>query len=435
YIRADFDLRGAAPGQRNLSVTFSDGTTLTLPNAFTVEAGGDPNVWADVLGRASVRAGQSQRYTILYGNRGNVDAIATPLTIGIPSGSTLTFDTGLQEPDPLPGQSPIDWSQVPVYTDDGTTKIYPLLLPFVPVGQVGTIRATVTFTGPGPYHVFTQTHESLNQSGTIANLDALHPETVRDLIHNCTELPPDKIDDAVRQECAESATNLIFVGEWLKCFTNPFQFAADKTGVNLKDVSDPNIVPKGVGNLFFEYLSPLFEFRKRFVGRVGGELPVVPQKHVLDESVEDALKKAGKVSPAFKKVDEGVDGFEKKVELARNTSEGINDCVTVFRIFNHRDFYITRILSHDPNEKDGSLGSGAAHFVTGAEPLRYLVSFENTPTASAPAQEVVVTDQLDTTHDDLSTFSLGPISFGSSVVVPPTGLSDYTTDVDLRPAK
>jgi len=35
---------------------------------------------------------------------------------------------------------------------------------------------------------------------------------------------------------------------------------------------------------------------------------------------------------------------------------------------------------------------------------------------------------------DLTTFSLGPISFGDTLITPPPGLSQYTTDVDLRPA-
>jgi len=35
---------------------------------------------------------------------------------------------------------------------------------------------------------------------------------------------------------------------------------------------------------------------------------------------------------------------------------------------------------------------------------------------------------------DLSTFSLGPIAFGDTTVVPPPGLGAFTADVDLRPA-
>ena len=91
--------------------------------------------------------------------------------------------------------------------------------------------------------------------------------------------------------------------------------------------------------------------------------------------------------------------------------------------------------SWDPNDKIGPQGGGAKHYISGVEPLNYVIMFENKPEASLPAQEVVITDQLDASKLDLSTFQLGAISFGKdAVAVPPPGLSDWVTDIDLRPA-
>ncbi|HEX8188495.1 MAG TPA: hypothetical protein VF586_09095 [Pyrinomonadaceae bacterium] len=93
------------------------------------------------------------------------------------------------------------------------------------------------------------------------------------------------------------------------------------------------------------------------------------------------------------------------------------------------------VFSSDPNDKVGPQGAGAEHFVNGDTPSSYAVYFENKPEATAPAQDVVVTDQLDVSKFDLSTFRLGPVSFGKNTfVTPPTGVSRWTTDVDLRPA-
>ena len=55
--------------------------------------------------------------------------------------------------------------------------------------------------------------------------------------------------------------------------------------------------------------------------------------------------------------------------------------------------------------------------------------------ATAPAQQVVVTDQLDTTNLDLTTFTLGPISFGNDQVAPPSARQQFLTGVDLRPTQ
>ncbi|MFL6209710.1 MAG: LamG-like jellyroll fold domain-containing protein [Pyrinomonadaceae bacterium] len=90
---------------------------------------------------------------------------------------------------------------------------------------------------------------------------------------------------------------------------------------------------------------------------------------------------------------------------------------------------------NDPNEKDGPAGFGPAGFITGADIFPYAIYFENKDTATLPAQDVVVTDQLDLNLVDLSTFSFGPISFGNRHVTPPLGQTQFVTQVDLRPAK
>lgn len=92
------------------------------------------------------------------------------------------------------------------------------------------------------------------------------------------------------------------------------------------------------------------------------------------------------------------------------------------------------LLSKDPNDKVGSTGAGAGRYVSREEPLQYSIDFENLESANAPAQDVVITDQLDTSKLDFDTFSLGPIAFGvDKLVVPPSGLSEFNTDIDLRP--
>lgn len=90
--------------------------------------------------------------------------------------------------------------------------------------------------------------------------------------------------------------------------------------------------------------------------------------------------------------------------------------------------------SLDPNDIYGPVGVGDVRYVGGAYPLSYNIVFENKAEATAAAQEVVITNQLDKQRFDLSTFSLGPIGFGDLQIEPPPGLQQYATDIDLRPA-
>ena len=103
------------------------------------------------------------------------------------------------------------------------------------------------------------------------------------------------------------------------------------------------------------------------------------------------------------------------------------------------ELHVEIITSGDPNEKVGNPGAGPARYLSGTPPMSYSIYFDNMPTATAPAQKVVITDQLNASMVDLETLTLDPISFVDKLVTPPSiplsVLGNYTTDVDLRPAK
>ncbi len=88
------------------------------------------------------------------------------------------------------------------------------------------------------------------------------------------------------------------------------------------------------------------------------------------------------------------------------------------------------IKSVDPNEKAGPAGIGEQKYVVGGEKMAYTIYFENKSTATAPAQEVFITDYLDTDLD-WTTFRLGEVAFGSQVVNDLTGKEAGETQVML----
>ncbi|HEX2015536.1 MAG TPA: Calx-beta domain-containing protein [Solirubrobacteraceae bacterium] len=92
------------------------------------------------------------------------------------------------------------------------------------------------------------------------------------------------------------------------------------------------------------------------------------------------------------------------------------------------------LTSGDPNDKFGPRGYGAGHFVSARRPMPYGIMFENVPSATAPAHEVRITDQLDPSRLDLNSLELGAVYFGDTLVAPPPHLQSWDTVVDLRPA-
>ncbi len=93
------------------------------------------------------------------------------------------------------------------------------------------------------------------------------------------------------------------------------------------------------------------------------------------------------------------------------------------------------VNSLDPNDKIGPTGVGVSRFTSGAQSMNYSIYFDNRPTATAPAQSVAISDTLNAGLD-LSTLTLGPITFPNQVVTPPStpvSIAAFTTTVDIRP--
>ncbi|MCG8648346.1 MAG: hypothetical protein MI861_00850, partial [Pirellulales bacterium] len=88
------------------------------------------------------------------------------------------------------------------------------------------------------------------------------------------------------------------------------------------------------------------------------------------------------------------------------------------------------ISSFDPNDIVGPPGFGEANFITKEAPLPFTIRFENQADADAPAQEVFITQQLDSDLD-LATFELGDVGFGDFFFDVPDGRSFFQDTFDL----
>ncbi|MCX6270147.1 MAG: hypothetical protein NTU44_02825 [Bacteroidetes bacterium] len=94
--------------------------------------------------------------------------------------------------------------------------------------------------------------------------------------------------------------------------------------------------------------------------------------------------------------------------------------------------YVPIRCSRDPNEILGPDGYGEQKFISSSKSLNYIINFENDPDfATAPAQKVVVTYQIDP-HMGLSGIKLGDFGFGNLVFTVPPNTSNYSVRLDAR---
>ena len=84
----------------------------------------------------------------------------------------------------------------------------------------------------------------------------------------------------------------------------------------------------------------------------------------------------------------------------------------------------------DPNEISGPGGYGSSNFVTADSLLPFIIRFENESNASAPAQQVFITQQLDSSLD-ARTFGITELAFGDQLISIPPNSSSCETVVPL----
>ena len=96
--------------------------------------------------------------------------------------------------------------------------------------------------------------------------------------------------------------------------------------------------------------------------------------------------------------------------------------------------YLRSFLSVDPNNKTGP-GIPGDNFLNGQGRLPYTIQFENLATASAAAQEVIITDTLDKSVYDLSTFQFIDYGFDTINIPVVSSAIKFVDIYDLRPGQ
>ncbi|MBI3770429.1 MAG: right-handed parallel beta-helix repeat-containing protein [Deltaproteobacteria bacterium] len=418
-IATTFDLTGATTGAWDLVVTNPDQSSASRP--FTIEEP-RPQVWVDVLGNATLRLGQPGRYTILFGNRGNADALAVPLALAVPSDFILSLLFPVTAPPAELGQVPTDWTQVPVDVQPGGAGDFatvPLVLPLVPTGFAGALQLTLT----APVGTHGQSFEIRVPVDPPYFQPQLDSQVVADLVAGARGYAQrvllvdvsDTLVPALTQYATKQLEDVVALG---------------RTALVTDLATRPQVYSLA------QLVIDLAEFGA--VQQGAAATPLAPRLTAIARAIVSSL--------LYPDAAQALGGGGSRAECSDMgwkvvSTKGGAICVPP-KCAAQKDptkcgngFPILGGGSVDPNDKFGAVGAGAAHFVSGEEPLRYQVVFENLASATAAAREVVVTDPLDTTNLDLSTFSLGPIAFGDHQIFPPPGLSAFVTDVDLRPAQ
>lgn len=364
---AMFDLSAAPVGKYDVIVG-----TDTLYQAFTVEKSEEPNVWLQVNGFGRSLWNKYQRYTIDYGNTSNVAAYNTPMFLIIPDRygtidvvfdfefdiCNIALDDYGQEIAKLLGDHLMAYDEK---TGD-SIRIYSFMIPYI---------------GPN----------STNQASFRIKMDKDSKVTSDEIaIYYWAEQPWGPYDpDATSPYESGARRRAPFTMEQGECFAASMGQAGLETVIGF--IPGVNCI-YGAGKTVYQ----LADSKQR------------SWSSFLCNIVSTGFSCLSGPASVLGHV-----AFNLAAGVWNGVSAGIgaSDCLNG----NPNSKKHKGVGSYDPNEMIGPWGyDDQAHYIKPIHQMAYTITFENKSSATAPAHEVFVSDTLDATKYDFSTFSF--TSFG-----------------------
>lgn len=484
YLVAAFDFSNATPGKYQLLLINPDGREFTAPESFKVEAEARGELWADIVGRGSIRVGRTSTFLVRYGNSGNVDVRHPYVVVALPLHVRFDIDV----PWALPTSSE---PSVPPSDADALEAVF-LDLPPLTAGASGWVTVEITPDTSGPFTIMARiTTDPSPYLESVLSLSELVP----------LDMPPTgkPVYEQVLRECDVPEEHRYPAGEvlfWRDLpdnhldlvdggyrYTYSWHIAKSIGDGRFIDILDDGVKIRCLDDNWlnhqgkFRHFSPPNDSQehREEVRRLGealddliGEDPNKSQyvTEICESDFEHGVLKTNclgvfhLLNPEFRAMNPPLFFQDQIYDALDPTNEGwegfygwdrssspLNklwgwlkgEDARCRKAFEDAARGVSKVIEAvqaiDPNDKAGPAGFDAGGFIPVGEEMMYVIYFENVGSASAPAQEIVITDQLDITALDASTLELGQIAFGDTVIGIPPRQRTYSTAIDLRPGQ
>jgi hypothetical protein len=390
-LKATFFLSEAEPGEWALTVRNPDMQSGTAPRSFTVQTGGQPELWVQIIGRDMMRIGRYQSYVIRFGNSGSVDAVDYIMLVRFPL--WIKYYLSLSHPE-LPDYN--YWSQIPMGVEHDSDTVIPLWIDRIPVNAQEQFTLSLM-----PILVFSGSPNDLSRIGVVEAILQYEEFKIRV-----------EIKESTRSYYTQSGGNPEFRQEsqTYKWINGELVSAIQSNGY---PAPDPEVLNRELTR------STNNMFRDALIGYIGGLVVAVICGTPGIGTVPCALAIITGVTVAF------ISGFNGAVDYLTISAQGIAG---------------GRIVSSlTPEDKYGPTGFDSAgtpianlcRFIPANQQFHYRIDFWNKEDATAPAQEVFVVDTLNANFVD-STFAFAEFGF-LRWTVPLEGGQYFNVNVDMRP--
>lgn len=378
-LQTVFNLSGKAIGNWDIEITFPNGQKATVPSGFKINPPTPAEIGIRLVLPTSIRSGRPTKTNLIISNLGEIDAFVNPVWLFYSKDLTIRMPVEVS-------------SEANSITVDSIYK-----------SSVNFIGGTL-FNGYASWVNFPKIkageslHIPLSMTTTAATSTTIGAFGGK---------PMSGCYDGI---CPDDYNFLKLIPPALVCTKEHFQDGLE---------SFLGLAGGGLGNLA-AILSKYSRGQNPGTAQdVLGSINDQILKRIGGETAENLLKARDAIADMQEQLEQGLptpcDPFRKPRKWDKNTIPIIN--------------------SQDPNDKLGPVGVHSQRYITGNEPIPYLIRFENYASATAAAQYVKVLDTLDVNKFDFSTFQFGYFNVADTNFYAPPGKKKYLRDWDLRPSK
>ena len=409
HLRALFTFSNESLGYRDVVLTDTTGTTYTFSNGFEIQETKEFEPTLEIAGNKDLLINAFGEYDIQVGNNGNEIGFGVMVYIETKGDKDISMLTEIdtsgfyQLAQAVIDSAPanhfwVSWDSI--LNDSVASNVF--MIPYILPGRTYTISLLLKSIYIDQFDLKTYIYATpIVSPDSVSMLSGNEYAKVRggdcDLLNCLDNYFAPKLQDCSSQ-LDEASYGLPYLIELKEDIIN-----TDPLQIQLTDL-------KRWANL-------LYDAGDRMVDYVFNCTPI---------SVDDAALEH--VGGGWEFLKDVWDAFDNVKPFAKCFSECIDKDLL-------GDLSINVITSMDPNIKTGISGINSQNFISNTQTLFYNINFENADTATAPANEVVIIDQLDTATLDISTLRFNGFGIGDSTFVSGIEKQSFVHDFDLRPIR
>jgi len=396
---ATFDFNNKKIGKWDIVVNTAD-TTVTIKDGLELETYIEPEIVLEIIGPSNIRNGVTNSFTIKYTNKGNVPVYCQPIIVELITPKRVTVEVKEK------------WHSI--YTEGVYKEKFATI-----DGVLHKLDTLHDFRGNNTYTTF------------ITPVILVIPPYGTGYLSFDVKISVDDIaDDPIE----------------IKAYTLlPLATGSEEKGIGFKS--------GGISETLWGCLKTVAKIVWDVVKVPLGAIPGVGCAIQVGEGLYSVATTEG--STGYKAANAAAEMGKTLAECATDIIPGgaavktslklIKGVSTASDIVGHATGLIecgsglaklfSRLVgSKDPNDKIGPISESGSTAFSDRTDFTYMINFENDEKATAPAQEVWITDELDLNVFDINTFEAGIMKFGDRIVTDiPFGAQNHTWRVDMTP--